>query len=523
MRLDKETRECTLGLRKWPTAIIVFLPSDGVNEDQRFTYYEAWPVSMTKGASTVRIQGANFTTRASFEIPDNTVGYYLQDGEVRSYPKSVTGDLKNDRSWHNPKATGQIFYGSGRCRTTPLNLISFDGKNGVPPFWQGDPLDGPDERSFGVESRCCGKGGIGRADATPKHEEQNGEFNAPSPEGLPEFPLGIGSNRSERPHRVGCDGRFSQGYSRRVVHATIYYRSRCMLRVMGFLIGMVATVGVGFVAAQESDTELPLPLVTLGVLPAQQAVPSAAEIDEDEILSLIDELDGLNTQEIGLLRQPAFGQIFLPVGYFDAFGVRKELYYKPFAPVARLIRIGPPAIPFLLEFLGDDTPTQFVVRPVLGNGGAPQGVSFDEVLHGNPLNWIEQSCGVTRNGYSPSTRDDGSSRHELECYRVKVGDVCFAVLGQIVGRSYDCLSYQHVKDGHIVVCSPVHRRNLRDRVIRIWSTNNPRQRLYESLVLDFATRPVQQGDDLNETSIASDLQVGAAVRLLYYYPVESSP
>jgi hypothetical protein len=148
-------------------------------------------------------------------------------------------------------------------------------------------------------------------------------------------------------------------------------------------------------------------------------------------------------------------------------------------------------------------------------------MAFDEILHGNPANPTEQFVlRLNRFPYSKSIRpeDRFDVAPEMDSYRIKIGDVCLVIIGQIVGREYDCLSSPHVKSLGVLVCSPVHREDLRKRLRTIWNSKNPRQKVLESLVLDFSTRGVLQRGSLDDWDIGSDFQIEATKRLLYYYP-----
>lgn len=84
-----------------------------------------------------------------------------------------------------------------------------------------------------------------------------------------------------------------------------------------------------------------------------------------------------------------------------------------------------------------------------------------------------------------------------------------------MGRRYRCLGGANFFIGFN---SPVEVQELRKRVRDIWKSDDPAKRLFDSLLLDYVTESAF--DDLNT---ASGFQVGAAWRLLYYFPKESAP
>jgi hypothetical protein len=137
-------------------------------------------------------------------------------------------------------------------------------------------------------------------------------------------------------------------------------------------------------------------------------------------------------------------------------------------------------------------------------------------LDGNPLNPLEK-----RVLSKPWTRDDDEDEEPLETYTVKVGDVCFVAIGQIVGRPYRAVQY--VPSGTIGITSPVKDRQLRERVRAIWASKDPARKLLDSLLTDYATEGKYNGKSLDGWDDGSDYQTKAAMRLLYYFPEETVP
>ena len=95
-------------------------------------------------------------------------------------------------------------------------------------------------------------------------------------------------------------------------------------------------------------------------------------------------------------------------------------------------------------------------------------------------------------------------------------------IGQIVGRGYQAVRYQPT--ACIVINSPTEDQELRKQVRAIWESKDPRQRLFESLLTDYATvADYVDGESFDIWGMAGDLQCEAAMRLLYYFPKESAP
>jgi len=188
---------------------------------------------------------------------------------------------------------------------------------------------------------------------------------------------------------------------------------------------------------------------------------------------------------------------------------------KQSAPVVELVKLGPNALPYLLDALDDQTPTKFVAEhhDMIG------GMWFSDEMQWNPANVVEAKVldGQPKNPFEAFQRLD--HKKNLSSYRVKVGDVCFEIIGQIVGRHYEAVRYQMTNCKYIN--SPTHDTNLVQRVRSIWSSPNPAQHLLDSLLLDFATRGLSITNSPGLV-LASRLQTRAATRLLYYYPQQTT-
>ncbi len=179
--------------------------------------------------------------------------------------------------------------------------------------------------------------------------------------------------------------------------------------------------------------------------------------------------------------------------------------------LVELVKLGPIALPFLLAAVDDSTPTKLVIQ---GNDG-PGLIMFENELGANPANTNEQAVvdSAPERDWLPSGRPPSS-------YTVKIGDVCFVIIGQIVGRPYSAVRYQ--PSGIIVINSPPGEKSLVERVRRIWSHESASHFLLNSLLLDYATEAASDGESLDGFGQASRFQCGAAMRLLYYFPKQST-
>lgn len=255
--------------------------------------------------------------------------------------------------------------------------------------------------------------------------------------------------------------------------------------------------------------------VRLGIIPPMKLAPRAALTEEKrkQIKTLIANLADLKDPDFGL-SATLTGSSFAPLPGRDHFGmglVFIDHRLKTSSTLRSLVELGPDALPFLLEALGDKTPTKLKIEPV----GM---MSYGEELSGNPLNAQERRILAPESARKTEDDDDGGDRR---FGTLSIGDVCFVAIGQIVGRPYSAVRYQ--PSLLVVINSPVESKELRDRVRAIWSSNNPAQKLLDSLLIDYATEGIFNGKSLDGWGEASERQIEAAVRLLYYFPKESVP
>jgi hypothetical protein len=159
-------------------------------------------------------------------------------------------------------------------------------------------------------------------------------------------------------------------------------------------------------------------------------------------------------------------------------------------PMRELARRGVEALPALIDHLGDARPTKLKV----GNDG-PTGF-FTFAYFSN-----EYDPRVRRRN-RPRVRDY-LMRHFKGQYTVKVGDVCFGLIGQIVNRHLLPVRYQ--PSAGLVVNSPIEVPVLIEKVKKDWG-NPDSESLKASLLAD-----IRAGKDVY-------LYKSAFTRLRFYYP-----
>ncbi|QEL15995.1 hypothetical protein [Limnoglobus roseus] len=253
-------------------------------------------------------------------------------------------------------------------------------------------------------------------------------------------------------------------------------------------------------------------------VPSLRTRPPLTADQKTHILKLIARLAEVDRPDVGY-SQTLSGSAFLPVpGQVHELAWTLTHHGLDTSQSLRdLVALGPDSLPFLLDSLGDKTPTKLTFE----HGGAdasPIGMGCtwlsDELPRGNDLN--------PREARVPATLEcRGKHGDHVQTYVVKVGDLCLVAIGQIVGRPYMAARYQMTSC--TVINSPVEDADLRGRVRKIWASGDPTQTLYDSLWTDYRTTGVPQGPDLTGWNYGSRFQRSAALRLLYYFPEEAAP
>ena len=253
-----------------------------------------------------------------------------------------------------------------------------------------------------------------------------------------------------------------------------------------------ATIADDAEQRDKSITLLPVPKIKV-VGPTR-----ATKAEASEVRSLIKKLADLDAPDYGLSATLS-GSSFAPIessGHagtliFTNHGLKTNETFK------KLVEFGPMALPFLLEALGDETPTKLETIRATLMGAAWLG----HEIRGNPVNQAESEALKNANTKQEDDIDDE--------YIVRIGDVCFVAIGQITNRSYSAVRYQPT--GCLVVNSPVKDKKLAAEVRAIWGKAPDAQNLLDSLLTDFYSRGVN----------STGFQSGAAMRLAYYFPKES--
>ena len=237
--------------------------------------------------------------------------------------------------------------------------------------------------------------------------------------------------------------------------------------------------------------------VASAVLGGNSLETKATEAETKRIKGLIADLAKTGSPDFGL--SPTLtGDAFAPIpssGHFG-MGLLTNHGLQRNGAFTSLVELGPKALPLLLESLDDKTPTKLTITHGYGMGG----MWFGHEIWGNVFNKQERK--TLPDGDDDLSFMDQSSVNE---YTVKVGDVCFVIIGQITNRSYNAVRYQPT--ACIVLNSTTQDKRLAAEVRAVWGKGDYRQKLLDSLLIDFDSR--------------DRLQDSAAMRLAYYSPEAS--
>ncbi len=287
--------------------------------------------------------------------------------------------------------------------------------------------------------------------------------------------------------------------------------------------GLLIHLGLAILGAQPTTTQASAnrqarPVVKLGRVPTiklaerRAADPAAAE----KARRLIARLKDVDKPDYGISATMS-GQVFAPIADSARPGafLRANHNIKPSEVVIELVKMGPHAMPHLLAAIDDLTHTGIVINhdSLLG------GMWHNDEMTMNPVNETERKAF----GLFPRPPEDLRNRldNNLGSYTVKVGDVCFVIIGQIVGRRYQAVRYQ--PSMCVVLNSPTHNATIANRARAIWHADRPREHLLQALLLDYSTQGIYDGKSFDGWYVGSSLQVQAAMRLLYYFPKETAP
>lgn len=221
---------------------------------------------------------------------------------------------------------------------------------------------------------------------------------------------------------------------------------------------------------------------------ADQTIAATADYSKSTVEELINELAQIDHVAPGLHDTADF-EMFIADDEAPRFSSGIVGSVAPVVPpqMRELVRRGSSALPALIAHLGDARPTKLIVRG-MGVDATFGGVFFEDEYHAR-----------NREFHGDFSMD----RAVTESYTVKIGDVCFALIGQIVNRRLLAIRYQPT--AITIINSPIETPDLADQVRKDWGSIDA-EGLNASLLADLRS---------NKEYYVSD---SALPRLRLYYP-----
>lgn len=229
--------------------------------------------------------------------------------------------------------------------------------------------------------------------------------------------------------------------------------------------------------------------------------------DKKVVEQLVDELTQIDSQSPGINSATIYDG-FIVGGRPGSFngGVLGVAPPKVPPQMSELVRLGPLALPELVKHLDDSRPTKLKV----GNddsGGSSRQVGVDFFM----FSYFSDEYDPRLPGYIRGPRPmekDFQGR-----YTVKVGDVCYVLIGQIVNRRFLAVRYQ--PSAGLVVNSPIEAPVLAEKVRSDWAGADA-ETLKASLLSDI--RGTRRPKGMSQAAYTDRFTNPALERLRFYFP-----
>lgn len=213
---------------------------------------------------------------------------------------------------------------------------------------------------------------------------------------------------------------------------------------------------------------------------------------------------------------------FSPIGNLGRYGGR---WPTPEIPdqVSEIVRQGPSAIPLLLERLSDRRQVNALIDIDVLGASTGFHLRFDRFVANAA---IQHEIEFLANKLWFAEKERLAS--EVREYELRKCDLALILLGQIVNRPYRII-HRNDEDFFVIGVGTPKGTRLADSLVEYWEDNS-QQKLFDSLVLDFCTRPISEdrvgfvektADETVLTVDPIDVQIGALARLIKYFPLES--
>ena len=222
---------------------------------------------------------------------------------------------------------------------------------------------------------------------------------------------------------------------------------------------------------------------------APQRQPPAIDYANESVTKLIDDLTEIDAQSLGIDSAAIYdGFIVDDVPASFRGGVLGVAPPSIPEPMRELVRRGPTALAQLIQHLDDKRSTKLKVGNVETSDVARQvGVNlfmFEEFgAEYDPRIRKKSNASSSRRMRTQALRDFTGS------YSVKVGDVCFVLVGQIVNRRLLAVRYQ--PSAGLVVNSPIESPELARRAKDDWGSADA-EVVRNSLLYDIRSKEIER-------------------------------
>ena len=238
-----------------------------------------------------------------------------------------------------------------------------------------------------------------------------------------------------------------------------------------------------------------IPVVIFTLVIASSCTPDPpAKIADPAVERLIDRLTEIDSQTSGLLSMATDDSFIAedkPAHF--AGGVLGSPTPKNFPPMKELVRRGVAAIPSLIQHLNDKRPTGLTIG----------GKCFTFAFFGDEYD--PKDISQRSHDHELKRADDPKFEVPARQYTFRVGDVWYALIGQIVNRNLLPVRYQPSQG--FVINSPIETPALIQQVKRDWQSVDETSHLASLL-----------SDAVNDAD--PDSPVYVLERLRFYYPEE---
>jgi hypothetical protein len=180
---------------------------------------------------------------------------------------------------------------------------------------------------------------------------------------------------------------------------------------------------------------------------AALVAPVLTRPDEPGVAKLIDQLTDVGEAGIGF-HPTAWADGFIGVDVEPAFHGGIIGSQKPVisSPLRALVQMGVAALPQLIDHLSDRRETKLKMGGFMG------------MWHSDEYDPRRRPAQEYLPGPKPSPKFDPSRERHVRAYTLRVGDLCFVAIGQIVNRHLNAVRYQ--PSGCLVINSPVETPSL---------------------------------------------------------------